>query len=80
MRFDLSWDEQIQLNHFERDVTAYAREIRELAYADPEEAMLKLTSLVGICGEHRSRLLRKEREQSGEPSAIPAVETASCIL
>lgn len=61
---NLTWDELDELNHLERDVTAYARELREIGYDDPTEARLKLHSLVGLCTVHMARIERREREDA----------------
>jgi hypothetical protein len=73
------WDDQLDLNHLERDLTAYAREIRELGYSDPDESTKKIHAAVGLLSEHLIRVIRREQEETNgraryeHETAIPPV-------
>lgn len=64
-------DELDQLNHFERDVTDYAREVRNIGYDDAPEALLKLDAIVAACSEHRARIIRRAEEDADRIAEHP---------
>lgn len=85
MRRDLlSLDDLDALNHFERDVTASAREVRDVGFDDAEEARLKLHGIVALCSEHLGRIERRERARQNAiareecETSVPPVEVGTC--
>jgi hypothetical protein len=72
---NLTWDELDVLNSFEHAGVLYAREIRDLGYSDPAEALAKLDGLVALAAEHRARIIRRA-ERDADRFAREEMETA----